>query len=102
MERRFCQRVWNAQALGQSPLLSLFARHVTRSHGTLQWGLCSGRTSFAPPAAFFECSKGVGGAHTAHHPMAGDAVVISGNTLEKWCEVRVERNLHFTRCDDDE
>jgi hypothetical protein len=41
-------------------------------------------------------------AGVVHHPLAGDVVVISGNTLDKWCDVRIERNLHFTRCDDDE
>ncbi len=68
----------------------------------LQWGLCSGRTQKAPPAAFFECSRAVCSATAVHHPAAGDVVVISGNAAEKWCEVRVERNLHFTRCDDEE
>ncbi len=49
-----------------------------------------------------ECSRVVRDTAAVHHPGAGDVVVISGNTAEKWCEVRVERNLHFTRCDDDE
>lgn len=85
-----------------NPESSFIANHQHSSlwcDTLVQWGLCSGRTANAPPAAFFECSRVACG---AHHPAAGDVVVISGNTAEKWCEVRVERNLHFTRCDDDE